>query len=201
MVEGKAFSHFSFAVRMWNASTKTDLVIEVWEKLDCESVGAAEIEAIETVVKDVFGVAALDSPMIIARVLADEGAELRHSEIMDLYVARASHRPYDAAMRNILRLDDLHSALRTIRALENLRKKYISANDKEGVRLLRETAIRGKDVAFETANRNNVDSPTRLLNKEIASWLTIWLQTPDVFENWVLLRQRSSEFIDRFGKT
>lgn len=185
---------------MWNAYTKTDLIIEVWEKLDCESIGATEIEAIETVVKDVYGTSAVDSPMTIARLLADEGAELRHSEIMELYVERASDRPYDAALRNILKLDDLQSTLVTIRALDNLSKKYQSVADKEGLRLLRETAIRGKDRALETAKRNNVDDETRNLNGEIAAWLTIWLQTPDVFENWVLLRQRSSEFAEKFGQ-
>ena len=184
---------------MWNASTKTDLIIEVWEKLDCESVGATEIEAIETVVSDVYGKAAVDSPMTIARLLADEGAELRHSEIMELYVTRAGNRPHDAALRNILKLDDLHSALSTIHALENLRRKYAEDSDKEGLRKLRETVVRGKDLASETASRKNVDAAARQLNEEIATWLTIWLQTPDVFENWVSLRQKSKEFVDIFG--
>ena len=65
---------------MWLSRTKNDLLIEVWEKLDCESIGASEIEAIETVVRDQYGEAAVESPMVIARLLADEGAELRHSE-------------------------------------------------------------------------------------------------------------------------
>jgi hypothetical protein len=185
---------------MWRANTKTDLIIEVWEKLDCESVGAAEIEAIETVVRDVFGDSAADSPMAIARLLADEGAELRHAEIMELYVERASHDPYSAALRNILRLDDLNSTLGTLRALENLRRKCLSEHDTEGLRRLRETAIKGKEFALETASRKNVDPITRLLNDEIAEWMTIWLQTPDVFENWISLRQKSVEFIDKFGK-
>lgn len=203
MVEGKVFSHFFCftQIAMWNANTKTDLVIEVWEKLDCESVGSAAIEAIEAVISDVFGGSAVDSPMTIARILADEGAELRHSEIMDLYVERASDRPYDAALRNIIRLDDLDNALGTIKALENLRKKYSSTSDKEGLRRLRETAIRAKDLALETASRKNVDDSTRRLNEEIANWLTIWLQTPNVFESWVSLRQRSDEFVERFGRT
>ena len=63
-----------FYPRMWQSRTKNDLIIEVWEKLDCENVGAAEIEAIEVVVKEQYGEAAVDSPMIIARLLADEGA-------------------------------------------------------------------------------------------------------------------------------
>ena len=99
---------------MWLSRTKNDLIIEVWEKLDCENIGAAEIEAIETVVADQFGKAAVDSPMVIARLLADEGAELRHAEIMALYVERASDRPYDAALRNILNIDDLKSTARSI---------------------------------------------------------------------------------------
>ena len=40
---------------MWQSKTKNDLIIEVWEKLDCESVGAIEIEAIETVVREKYG--------------------------------------------------------------------------------------------------------------------------------------------------
>ena len=59
---------------MFEARNKTDLVIEVWEKLDCESVGAKEILAIEEVVLDRFGRSAVESPMVIARILADEGA-------------------------------------------------------------------------------------------------------------------------------
>ena len=73
---------------MFISRTKLDLIIEVWEKLDCESVGAKEIEAIELVVRDKFGESAVDSPMIIARELADEGAELRHAEILKLDVER-----------------------------------------------------------------------------------------------------------------
>ncbi len=37
---------------MWQSRTKIDLVIEVWEKLDCESVGAKEIEAVEWLIKE-----------------------------------------------------------------------------------------------------------------------------------------------------
>ena len=66
---------------MFTSRTKTDLIIEVWEKLDCESVGAKEIEAIETVVRDRFGYGAVESPMIIARLLALHSASLTLSFI------------------------------------------------------------------------------------------------------------------------
>jgi len=185
---------------MWLARTKNDLIIEVWEKLDCENVGAAEIEAIETVVADQYGQAAIDSPMVIARLLADEGANLRHSEIMNLYVERASDRPYDAALRNILNIVDLKSAERSIQNLENLRRKYKSENDKEGLRLVRETGLRGKQSAEEITGKINIDTAAGQLSDEIVQWFRIWLETPEVFETWVALRQRSPEFIEKFGE-
>ncbi len=185
---------------MWQARTKDELIIEVWEKLDCENVGAVEIEAIEVVVADRFGPAAVDSPMVIARLLADEGAELRHSEIMDLWVRRNAETAYDAALRNILRLSDLRSALATLRDLENLRRKYAADNDKEGLRLVRETALRGKRSVNEIAAKPAVDDMTRSVNVEISQWFSVWLQTPDFFADWVELRQRSAEFVERFGR-
>lgn len=185
---------------MWQSRTKNDLIIEVWEKLDCESIGAAEIEAVEEVIRDQYGPQAVESPMRIARLLADEGADLRHSEIMELYIARLSNRPYEAAFRDVLNINGLRSALRSIRNLESLRRKYAVDNDKEGVRLVRETALKGKVTATETAERERIDVVTRHINAEIAEWLTIWLQTPDVFDTWVDLRQRSQDFVDKFGQ-
>ncbi len=184
---------------MWSSRNKNDLIIEVWEKLDCESVGAREIVAIEEVVRERFGDQAVDSPMAIARLLADEGAELRHSEIMQLFVERHADRPYDAAFRNILNLGDFKSTMATIRNLENLRNKFAGENDVEGVRLVSETARQGRLEALTTSEEARVARDKRSESAEIAEWLTIWLQSPEIFENWIALRKRSREFVARFG--
>ena len=185
---------------MWNSRTKTDLMIEVWEKLDCESVGAKEIEAIETVVRDRFGDGAVESPMIIARLLADEGAELRHAEILRLDVERRQESPYDAMFRNILKFADFKETLISIRRLENLRKKFAAENDKEGLRQLRKVAIKGKDRAQMIAKNLKVKENKRNEKAEIAEWFTLWMQSPEVFEHWIELRQNSKDFKERFGE-
>lgn len=182
---------------MWQSRTKDDLIIEVWEKLDCENVGAVEIEAIEVAVEEQFGNGAVDSPMVIARLLADEGAELRHSEIMELFVKRHAKSPYDAMFYNILKLDDLDQTLNTVRDLENLRKKLVSKNDKEGLRLLRELVLNGKKRMQEMATDPRRET-SRLKNIETAEWLTLWMQSPEIFENWVGLRKASADFRDKF---
>jgi hypothetical protein len=183
---------------MWKSRTKNDLMIEVWEALDCESVGARELTAIETAVRERFGQSAVDSPMKMARLLADEGAELRHAEIMELDVKRRLESPYDAMFRNILKFADFKQTLVSIRNLENLRRKFHAENDREGLRLVRETARRGKDRARMIAGNEKVDEQKRAEKAEIAEWFTIWLQSPEIFENWVGLRQNSRDFKEKF---
>jgi hypothetical protein len=184
---------------MWESRTKDDLIIEVWEKLDCESVGAVEIIAIEEAVRGRFGDAAVDSPMVIARLLADEGADLRHSEIMQLYVEREQGDAYDAIFRNILKLDSLEHALSSIRAIENVRKKFLADDDAVGVRLARETALDAKNELLSNVGSARISEDDRMTKQEIADWLSLWLRSPLLFENWITLRVRSNEFVERFG--
>jgi hypothetical protein len=183
---------------MWKSRTKTDLIIEVWEALDCESVGAKEIIDIEEAVRGRFGEGAVESPMILARLLADEGAELRHAEILRLDAERRMESPYDAMFRNILRFSDFKQAASSIKNLENLRQKFRRENDKEGLRLVRETALRGKNRATMISKNEKVEQAKREEKAEIAEWFSIWLQNPEIFESWVALRQNSKDFKEKF---
>ena len=185
---------------MYNSRTKNDLIIEVWEALDCESVGAKEIAAVEEAVRTRFGSSAVDLPMIIARSLADEGAELRHAEILELDVQRRLDSPYDAMFRNILKFSDFKQTIVSLRNLDNLRQKFLRENDKEGLRLVRETALKGKNRAQMIGKNPKVDETKRAEKSEIAEWFTIWLQSPEVFENWIILRQNSKNFKEKFGE-
>ncbi len=185
---------------MWKSRIKIDLIVEVWEKLDCESVGAKEIQAIEIVLREKFGLSAIESPMKIARLLADEGAELRHAEIMEFDVARRLESPYDAMFRNILKFADFKQTLVSIRHLENLRKKFLAENDREGLRRVQETTLKGKRRAQMIAKNEKVAPEKRAEKQEIVEWFTVWLQNPAIFESWVNLRQSSPDFQERFGK-
>lgn len=185
---------------MWNSRTRNDLIIEVWEKLDCESVGESELQAIAEAVRARFGSGAVGSPMRIARLLADEGAVLRHSEILKLFVEQRRSGPYDAAFRNILKLDSFRAALASLRNLENLRKKYTAENDRDGLRLVRETAGRGKNKAIADSTNKKLPPEARLRAGEIADWFTLWMQSPEIFENWVAVRRQSAAFRQQFAE-
>ena len=185
---------------MWQSRTKHDLIIEVWEKLDCENVGAVEIEAIEEAVRGRFGDAAVESPMSIARLLADEGAALRHSEIMDLWVRRFTDQPHEAELRNLIKTTDLDSVERSIRRAENLRKKFVIENDKDGLRQLREEVVDVKSRLQRESRDKKLQMPVRQMDTEMAEWLTLWLQSPEIFDSWIKLRKNSGEFKKRFGE-
>jgi hypothetical protein len=185
---------------MWNARNKVDLMIEVWEKLDCESVGAVEIEAVEEAVTARFGDAAVESPMRIARTLADEGAALRHSEIMELWVRRFTDQPHEAEFRNLIKTDDLEAAASSIKRAGNLRNKFVSIGDKDGLRQLRDEVIQVKEHMQRASRDKKLDAGTRRVNSEIAEWLTLWLQSPELFESWIKLRRNAADYKKRFGE-
>lgn len=182
---------------MWQALSKPDLIIEVWEKLDCESVGAAEIAAIMTAVEGAYGAAAVDSPMVIARQLADEGAVLRHAEIMELYLkwsAQHTDPGYDLPSRPDL--FSLAGILQFIRKLEAQRRR--AGADKTELRAVRELALKAKNELNDTILRS-ADDLKAATAREAYNWITIWLQTPAIFETWVAARQKSQEFREKFN--
>jgi hypothetical protein len=183
---------------MFTAKNKTDLIIEVWERLDCESVGKEEIVAIEVTVREHFGAMAVDSPMVIARLLADEGADLRHSEIMELYVARATDRPYDAALNGLFDITSLESLRTSLSNAENLRRVLLERKDNVGLRELRTHSIETKKDAMERVNNSKFTNTERTRFAEAVEWITLWLQSPELFENWVKLRRASPEYRNNF---
>jgi hypothetical protein len=183
----------------WKARTKRDLMIEVWEHLDCESVGAKELEAISEAVRERFGEGAVDSPASMARLLADEGAELRHAEVLEMDARWRSADPYDAMFRNVLKFSDFAQAAASIKSLNNLRKQFERKKDKAGLRRVNETVLKGKQRAEMIARNPSVNERKRAEKAEIAQWFTVWLQSPEIFEDWLELRKRSKNFRELFA--
>ena len=102
------------AQKEWEARTKRELMIEVWEHLDCESVGAKELEAVREAVRERFGEGAVESPARVARVLADEGAELRHAEVLAMDVQWRTQDPYEPMFRNVVKFSNFDEAAATM---------------------------------------------------------------------------------------
>lgn len=182
----------------WQARNKNELIIEVWEWLDCESIGAAELQAIADAVQARYGVGALDNPARVARLLADEGAELRHAEILELDVTWRTRDKYAPMMRNLLKFSTLDEAARTLREMENLRQHFRQQNDPLGAARLHELALTGRSRANMIAGNPKVSETKRAEKAEIAEWFRIWLSMPETFTDWLELRRASADFKAQF---
>jgi hypothetical protein len=186
--------------REWKSRTKRDLMIEVWEHLDCETVGARELGAVMEAVRERFGEGAVESPAATARLLADEGAELRHAEVLDLDARWRTQDPYEAMFRNVLKFSSFEEAAGSIRRLDNLRRQFKRTNDREGLRRVTETVLKGKRRAQMIARNAAVNERKRAEKAEMAEWFTVWLNQPEIFEDWLALRLGSKDFRERFGE-
>jgi hypothetical protein len=183
----------------WKSRTKRELMIEVWEHLDCESVGAKELEAVSEAVRERFGEGAVESPARVARVLADEGADLRHAEVLELDARWRTADPYEAAFRNVLKFSTFDEAAASIKRLDNLRKQFQRKGDREGLRRVQETVLKGKQRAEMIARNPAVNERKRAEKTEMAEWFTVWLNQPELFADWLSLRRGSKDFRTRFG--
>lgn len=181
----------------WRARTKHDLIIEVWEALDCESVGARELKQIQKVVGQTFGAGSADSPASIARTLADEGAVLRHPGVLNLDTQWREQELSALISPDELNFSGLAEAAASIKKLDALRRKFEQNSEQEG--RLREMTLKFKHDALGMSRSKTVERQKRLEAREIAQWLTVWLQSPDIFEDWLSLRRRAPAFMRQFG--
>ena len=183
----------------WKSRTRHDLIIEVWEALDCESVGARELEQIQGVLREKFGEGALESPAAIARIVADEGAVLRHPEVFNCDTKWRERLISAAAPLGSLSFSTLADASESIRRLESWRSTFVRQQGKQvELRRLQEFALNTKKD-LQLARRSTLIDPQRRIEAaEIVQWLTVWMQDPEIFEDWLELRKRSPGFVERF---
>jgi hypothetical protein len=102
--------------------------------------------------------------------------------------------PYCEAFKGILSFSSFAAAEKTIKRLENLRRKYLGACDKRGVEYCRRIAFLGRRRSELICRNDRVCLQKRLQKQEIATWFKIWLETPDIFDMWLAMRKNTEEF-------
>jgi len=188
------------------AVTKRGLIIEAWERLGRAAIGEAELREIQKSVRRQFGEGVDESPAAIARVLADEGAELRHPEVIE-FDARWREAKIENDKRQFKGIEDLltgkplrlKKAESLIKRLEKLRQRAESSGDLKASKEARNIAISGRQIAELLAKDGKLTPIQRAEQVEIVGWLKVWMQTPSLFADWLDLRRRSPEFQKRFG--
>ena len=166
------------------------LVIELWKPLKKEVVGASELEFIQESSEKRFGTGV--SPATIARALADHGALLRHPDILATDMRWREHNLLLTA--EDLTFGTLAAATALIEKLELLREQF--EGDTARLEHLRQSVLQVKNELELLAASEKCGN--RKLAGEVAQWLTVWLQTPQIFREWLSLRCATAEFRQDF---
>lgn len=187
------------------ARTKRELAMKTWESLGRVPVGENELRAVQRAIAKRFGAGAVDSPAAIARMLADEGAELRHPEVIEFDAHwRQTQIEESAADFSVFDRFDAAKPLRLqqaeilIKKIEKLRREFERGGDAEAMRSLRDETISARKKLQSLAASAKLSQRVRAEQAEIAEWLSVWIRTPKLFEEWLELRKRSPDFRQRF---
>jgi len=165
--------------------TREQVIVETWNQRGTDIVRAAELRLIQDALTERFGTAA--SPASIARVLADHGARLGHPEILQADARWREHQ-------HVFTPDDL--SFDTIDAAFAFIEKLQQSQDHSSLRTSVQQIKHELDyLAFSSKTPAN----RRAVAREAAQWLTVWLQNPQIFPEWLERRRSTDEFRELFG--
>jgi hypothetical protein len=103
--------------------------------------------------------------------------------------------PYDELLSGILSFKTLADTEKTLLKLENLRQRFLGSSDKKGMEYCRRVGALGRRRAELISRNRRVDPRKRLQKREAAVWFRVWLETPELFEDWVSLRKRTEDYL------
>jgi hypothetical protein len=177
--------------------TKKEMVLEIYDREAMGEVTAREIAMINEGLVAEFGEGGAMTPAEIARALVDEGLPVRYQQVFAM--ATAAER-YQELLDGVLRLETLGVAEASIRRLDRLHRKFRRAGDSAGARHARDLAVKAKRALAQQGAAAGLAPERRAELAEVAQWLTVWLQTPDLFAQWLELRKAAPEFKRTFAQ-
>jgi hypothetical protein len=164
---------------------RNEFIIDAWERQGNDAIGAPEIDVVQQELAEHFGTV---SPAVIARIVADEGGRLVHPEVL---LADVQWRE----RRQLFSPEEL--TFGTIEGATGLMEKIQRLPFDEGLR----QAVREIKAELElVTGSRTVSQNLRELAGEVVQWLAIWLQNPQIFAEWLVLRRSTAEFRERFGR-
>jgi hypothetical protein len=171
--------------------SKRELVLDIYDNEAMGEVTAREIAIINQALIEEYGEGGAMTPAEIARILHDEDLPIRFDQIFRMMTTTEK---YENAFARFLENDDLAKTEKSIRGIDELYRKFNQAGDKAGVRFAFEAARTARQNAIELSRLSQLSAAQRREQAEIAEWFAVWLQTPDLFAEWVDLRKASAEF-------
>ncbi len=176
--------------------TKQEMVLEIYDREAMGEVTAREIAIINRGLVEEFGEGGSMTPAEIARVLYTEDLPVRFEQIFRM--SKPTEK-YETIFEGLSLNTSLAQAEESLNKIDELSHKFRRLEDHTGSRFARQTALRAKRNAMALSQSPDLSRIKRLELSEIAEWFTVWLQTPDLFSQWLELRKATAEFKKNFA--
>ena len=170
---------------------KRAMVLDIYDREAMGDVTAREIAIINQALIAEYGEGGAMEPGEIARILVSEDLPVRFEQIFRMATLRERYENLFSALPGWTTLEE---AEHSIYQLDQHYRHFAQRGDKTGVRYARQAALQGKAETTKAASDNRNDTHRRLEQAEIVQWLTVWLQTPTLFAQWLELRRATAEF-------
>jgi hypothetical protein len=115
-------------------------------------------------------------------------APISESYLRDLL--RQTELPFEQPYAGI-RQHTLGELEQSLREMLSVYQDAAQSRDRERARYCRRQAIAAKDRAKFLAQDGRTSPEKKALKAEMAQWLLVWLENPDVFPAWVEARKRT----------
>ena len=105
---------------------------------------------------------------------------------------------YEEEFEDLLHFKTLEDAEVSIMRLDELMRKFQAHGEHAAAERVLNVGRLGKRRAEMIARNHKVEPHKREEKEEIARWFRIWLETPDIFFDWIDVRKQSPEFRAKF---
>ena len=92
----------------------------------------------------------------------------------------------------------ISEAIKNAEIDEFLLKKLERAGAEQTLRSLKDGAVSARQIVQSVAKTEKINQRAGGEQVEIVEWLSVWIRTPTLFEEWLELRKRSPDFRRRF---
>ena len=171
--------------------SKKQIILDLCRSGGLERAKERDLRRIQTAVRQHLANNGNTSLSYIASVLREAGVEV---DYQDRFTDPAMEEPYASRLKGVLQFRDLTSAENSLRNLDQIYREYREAADREGTSLVRSIVIKGKERASSLARNRRTRPEKRWEKQEVAKWFHVWLETTDLFFDWLELRKLSEEF-------
>jgi hypothetical protein len=175
--------------------TKKELILQTAREIGVQQFTLAEIDQLRRKLIAEHGEDGKTGNDYIADVLKGAGLKVA------LSMQEEAEDHYEEEFEDLLHFKTLEDAEVSIMRLDELMLKFKAHGETAAVERVLNVARLGKRRAEMIARNPKVEKPKREEKTEIANWFKIWLETPDVFFDWLDVRKQSAEYRAKFPQS